>query len=73
MEDGNGEQDVRLFKRPAGKVLRELLANPRLAECQHFAFKEYNDASGARIIGDHANGSVSFQLAQLRVGRDVSP
>ena len=27
-EDGDGEQDVRLFKRPAGKVLRELLADP---------------------------------------------
>ena len=44
-EDGDGEQDVRLFKRPAGKVPRELLADPRLARCQHFAFKEYNDAS----------------------------
>ena len=43
-EHGDGEQDVRLFKRPAGKVLRELLADPRLAGCQHFAFKEYKDA-----------------------------
>ena len=33
-EDGDGNQDVRLFKRPAGKVLRELLSNPRLAGCQ---------------------------------------
>ena len=37
--DGDGEQDVRLFKRPAGKVLRELLADPRLAGCQHFALR----------------------------------
>ena len=36
-EDGDGEQDVRLFKRPAGKVLRELLADPRLAGCQQGA------------------------------------
>ena len=43
-EHGDGEQDVRLFKRPAGKVLRELLADPRLAGCQHFAFKQYKDA-----------------------------
>ena len=28
-EDGDEEQDVRLFKRPAGKVLRELLAPRR--------------------------------------------
>ena len=72
-EHGDGEQDVRLFKRPAGKVLRELLADPRLAGCQHFAFKEYKDAGGARIPGGHANGSVSFQLAQLRVGTDTVP
>jgi hypothetical protein len=44
-EHGDGEQDVRLFKRPAGKVLRELLADPRLAGCQHFAFKEYKAAT----------------------------
>jgi hypothetical protein len=36
---------VRLFKRPAGIVLRELLSDARLAECQHFAFKEYKDTS----------------------------
>ena len=34
-EDGDGNQDVRLFKRPAGKVLRELLSDPRLAGCQN--------------------------------------
>ena len=33
-EEGDGDQDVRLFKRPADKVLRELLADPRLAGCQ---------------------------------------
>ena len=33
----------------------------------------YKDASGARILGEHANGSVSFQLAQLRVGKDTAP
>jgi len=66
-EDGDGEQDVRLFKRPAGKVLRELLADPRLAGCQHFAFKEYKDSNGVRILGGHANGSVTFQLALFEV------
>ena len=72
-EDGDGEQDVRLFKRPAGKVLRELLADPRLAGCQHFALKDYKDTGGAQILGSHTNGLVSFQLAQLRVGTDTVP
>jgi hypothetical protein len=71
-EIADGDQDDRLFKRPAGKMLRELLSDPRLAGCQHFAFKEYKDASGARIIWGRANCSVSFQLAQLRVGKDTS-
>lgn len=72
-KEGDGDQDVRLFKRPAGKVLRELIADPRLAGCQHFAFREYKDGSGARIIGGHANGSVTFQLAQIRVGEGTVP
>ena len=46
-EEGDGRQDVRLFKRPISKVLRELLSDPRLAGCQHFAFKEYKNTSGA--------------------------
>ena len=49
-EDGDGEQDVRLFKRPASKVLRELLANPRLAGCQHFAFKEYKNTGALESL-----------------------
>ena len=49
------------------------MSDPRLGGCQHFTFKEYKDASGARIIGGHANGSVSFQLDQLRVGKDTVP
>ena len=51
-EDDGCDQEVRLFKRPAGRVLKELLANPRLAGCQHFAFKEYRDASrSTRMFG----------------------
>ena len=68
-----GNKTLDCFKRQAGEVLRELLADPRLAGCQHFAFKEYKDASGARILVGHANGSVSFQLAQLSVGKDTIP
>ena len=41
--------------------------------CWHFAFKEYKDATGALIIGGHTNGSVTFQLAQIRVGEGVVP
>jgi hypothetical protein len=46
-EQGDGNQDVRLIKRPVSKVLRELLSDSRLAGSQHFAFKEYEDATGA--------------------------
>ena len=70
-EQGDGNQDVRLIKRPVSKVLRELLSDSRLAGSQHFAFKKYKDATGARIIGGHANGCVTFQLAQIRVGEGV--
>jgi hypothetical protein len=57
-----------LFRRPAEKVLRELMADMRLAVCQHFVFHEYKDPRGNRFFAGHSNGSVSFQLAQVRVG-----
>jgi hypothetical protein len=41
--------------------------------CQHLAFKEYKDHKGERIIGGHANGSVSFQIAQMRAGPGLVP
>ena len=71
--EGDGEQDVRFFKRKLEAVLRELLADERLAGCQHFAFKLYKNAKGERILGGHANGSVSFQIAQTRVGLGKVP
>ena len=57
-QEGDGEQDVRFFKRNLEAVLRELVADERLEGCQHFAFKEYKNANGDRILGGHANGSV---------------
>lgn len=72
-QDGDGEQDVRFFKRRVEIVLRELLADERLEGCQHFAFKEYKNPKGERILGGHANGSITFQLAQLRVGPGKVP
>jgi len=72
-QDGDGAQDVRFFKRKVEIVLRELLADERLEGCQHFAFKEYKNAKGERILGGHANGSISFQLAQLKVGPGKVP
>ena len=53
--------------------MRELLADERLEGCQHFAFKEYKNAKGDCILGGHANGSVSFQVAQARVGPGKVP
>ena len=38
-EEGDGDQDESLYKRPALKVLRELLSDERLAGHQHFSFK----------------------------------
>ena len=72
-QDGDGEQDVRFFKRRVEVVLRELLADERLEGCQHFAFKEYKNPKGERILGGHANGSITFQLAQLKVGPGKVP
>jgi hypothetical protein len=66
--EGDGEQVLELFRRPAEKVLRELMADMRLAVCQHFVFHEYKDPRGNRLFAGPSNGSVSFQLAQVRVG-----
>ena len=72
-QEGDGAQKLDLFKRPAEKVLRELIGDIRLAGCQHFAFKEYLDPHGNRLFAGHSNGSISFQLAQIRVGPDKVP
>jgi hypothetical protein len=73
--EGDGEQVLELFKRPVEKVLRELMADMRLAGCQHFGFQEYKDPRGNRLFAGHSNasGSVSFQLAQLKVGEGKVP
>jgi hypothetical protein len=69
--EGDGEQVLELFRRPAEKVLREHMSDMRLAGSQHFAFHEHKDPRGNRLFAGHSNGSVtsaSFQLAQVRVG-----
>jgi hypothetical protein len=71
--EGDGEQLLELFKRPVEKVLRELVADMRLAGRQHFGFQEYKDPRGNRLFAGHSNGSVSFQLAQLKVGEGKVP
>jgi hypothetical protein len=45
----------------------------RLAGHQHFAFHEYKDPHGNRLFAGDANGSVSFQLAQVKIGNDKVP
>ena len=49
-QEGDGAQKLDLFKRPAEKVLRELIGDIRLAGCQHFGFKEYLDPHGNRLL-----------------------
>ena len=71
--EGDGDQVLELFKRPVEKVLRELMADMRLAGHQHFAFHEYKDPRGNRLFTGHSNGSVSFQLAQLKIGEGKVP
>ena len=39
----------------------------RLVSHQHFAFKEYKDPRRNRLFACNANGSVSFQLAQIKI------
>ncbi len=65
--EGGGEQVLEPFRRPVEKFLLELLADMRLAGCQHFGFHEYKDPRGNRLFAGQSNGSVSFQLAQLNV------
>ena len=54
-------------------VLQDLLADERLKDGQFYAFKEYKNANRDRILGGHANGSVSFQIAQTQVGQGKVP
>jgi hypothetical protein len=70
---GDGEQVLARFRRPVEKVLHELMADMRLAGCQHFGFQEYKDPRGNCLFAGHSNGSVSFQLAQLKVGEGKVP
>ncbi len=72
-KEGDGAQKLELFKHPEEKVLRELISDIQLAGCQHFAFKEYLDPHGNRLFASHANGSICFQLAQLRIGEGKVP
>jgi hypothetical protein len=64
---------LEMFMRPSEKVLRELVADVRLAGSQHFAFHEYKDPRGNRHFAGHSNGSVSFQIAHIQVGEDKVP
>jgi hypothetical protein len=55
------------------KVLMELHSDERMAGHQHLGFKLRTDANGNRIFGGDANGSLTFELAQLRVDSASNP
>jgi hypothetical protein len=55
------------------KFLRKLMADMRLAGCQHFGFKSTRTRVAADFFAGHSNGSVSFQLVQLKVGEGKVP
>jgi hypothetical protein len=67
------DQDVTFVKRKLEKVMRELIADPRMAGHQHLGFKLQCTSKGERIYACEANGSISFQLAQLSMGPDTVP
>jgi hypothetical protein len=71
--EGDGEQVLELFRRPVEKFLLELMADIRLDWCQHFGFQEYKDPRGNRLFAGQSYGSVSFQLAQLKVSEGKVP
>jgi hypothetical protein len=48
------DSNLELFRSPAEKVLRELMADMRLAGIQHFAFQEYKDPRGNRLFAGHS-------------------
>ena len=70
---GDGSQTLHFFTRNVENEIRELLADIRLAGNQHFEYKEYRNAAGKRIFACDANGSVTFQIAQIRAGDGVVP
>jgi hypothetical protein len=72
-KEGDGAQNPELFKRPIEKVLLELIGDMRLAGKQHFAFREYKDPHRNRMYAGDANGALSFQLAQARIGPNKVP
>jgi hypothetical protein len=46
----------------------ELLSNESMVGHQRFGFKLSTDANSDLVFGGDANGSLSFELAQLSVG-----
>jgi hypothetical protein len=72
-EEGDRHQDNTFVKRKVSKVLMELLSDERMAGHQHFGFKLSTDVNGDRVFGGDANGSLTFKLAQLRVGPGTIP
>ncbi len=54
-------------------MLRELISDLRLIGHQHSAFHEYKDPHGNRLFAGDANGSVSFQLTQIKISIDMVP
>jgi hypothetical protein len=72
-EEGDGDQDVTFVKRKLENIMRELMADERMAGHQHYGFKLQANPNGERIFACEANGSVAFQLAQLSMGPDTVP
>ena len=56
-----------------GIPVQPLLSDERMAGRQHYGFKLSTNADRDKVLGGDANGSVSFELAQIRVGPGTVP
>ena len=68
-QGGDGEHDVRFFKRKVETVLRELLFDERLEGWPGVPVLWLQNSQGERILRGHVNGSGMFQVAQEKVVR----
>jgi hypothetical protein len=67
----DGKQVLELFRSLAENVLHELMEDMRLAGCVS-RVQGPGIPDGNRLFAWHSNGSISFQLAQLKVGGGAS-
>ena len=72
--EGDGEQVLELFMRPVEKALRELMADIRLAGCQHLHFT--SPRTSVALATEVLQGTPTDQylsISQIQVGEGTIP